>query len=185
MDVTFDIIWLGRGGQGVVTAANLLAEASIRSGKYALSIPFFGPERRCAPVFAYNRISDGKILSRARVTRADLVAVLDPTLLETFRLEGFLKPGGKIVVNSGGRRLKLPSGVESYCLDAVSVAESLGLRLAGIVLVNMPMLGATARVYGGVEFMHLEEAVKDLIRSQVEKNVEAVKRGWENVGKCS
>ncbi|MCC6003263.1 MAG: 2-oxoacid:acceptor oxidoreductase family protein [Thermofilum sp.] len=185
MEPVFDVIWLGRGGQGAVTAATLLAEALIRSGKYALAIPFFGAERRGAPVFAYNRISSERILSRARVTSADLVAILDPTLLATFKVEAFLKQGGKIVVNSAGRKVSLPSGVETYCLDAVSVAESLGLRLAGIVLVNMPMLGAVARAYGGLDFSHVEGAVKGLIKSHVEENVEAVKKGWEDVRKCS
>jgi len=78
MEPVFDVIWLGRGGQGAVTAATLLAEALIRSGKYALAIPFFGAERRGAPVFAYNRISSERILSRARVTSADLVAIARP-----------------------------------------------------------------------------------------------------------
>ncbi|ABL77946.1 2-oxoacid:acceptor oxidoreductase family protein [Thermofilum pendens] len=184
MNESVDVVWLGRGGQGAVTAASLLAQAAVLRGKYALAIPFFGAERRGAPVFAYTRIADGTILSRARVKRGDILAVLDPSLLGQVNVESLLKPGGRIVINTGGRRIEVGARGEAYCVDAVSIADSLGLRLAGIVLVNMPMVGAVGRVYGGVGLPDLESAVKEVIKVHVERNVEAVKRGWEGVGHC-
>jgi len=178
--VTYDIIWLGRGGQGGVTAARLLAEAAVERGLYALAIPFFGAERRGAPVFAFNRVSRNEIRKRSRVRRGDLVVVLDASTLEIHDPRALLKPGGRLIVN-GFPRLQ---GLEAYCLDAVSIAEALGLRLAGFPLVNMPMLGAAAKVSGLVDLDALSRVIRRDFSRLVEENIEAVKRGYEEVGRC-
>jgi len=183
MDVSFDVIWLGRGGQGAVTAAMLLAQAAVNRGLYALAIPFFGAERRGAPVFAYNRVSGGTIHVRSRVERGDVVAVLDPSLVKMYSLERLAKPGGSVVVNATGCE-GVKGGFKGYWVDATGIAEDLGLRVAGWALVNMPMLGAVARVSNLVGEAELEEAVKQLIKVHVDKNIEAVRRGWNGVGQC-
>ncbi|MEZ0345097.1 MAG: 2-oxoacid:acceptor oxidoreductase family protein [Infirmifilum sp.] len=183
MDVSTDVVWLGRGGQGAVTAAMLLAQAAVSKGFYALAIPFFGAERRGAPVFAYNKISNRVIYSRSRVEQGDIVAVMDPSLLNIYSPEKLVKPGGTVVVNTtectGGL-----GGLKTYVVDAVGIAESLGLKVAGFALVNMPMIGAVARVSGLVGEEEVLAAVKQIIKAHVEKNVEAVKRGWESVRAC-
>ena len=185
MDETFDVVWLGRGGQGAVTAALLLAQAAVLEGYYALAIPFFGAERRGAPVFAYNRISRDRVLSRVRVRQGDVVAVLDTTLLGVVQVPSLLKPRGVVVVNSPGmpEELRNVAG-ERYCVDAQGIAVKLGLRLAGIPLVNMPMAGAVARVAGLTSLEKVLEATKLHIRTRVDENLEAVKRGWELVERC-
>ncbi|QOJ78112.1 2-oxoacid:acceptor oxidoreductase family protein [Infirmifilum lucidum] len=183
MDVSFDVVWLGRGGQGAVTAAMLLAQAAVNKGLYALAIPFFGAERRGAPVFAYNRISEKTLHVRSRVEKGDVVAVLDSSLLGMYSLERFVKPGGSVVVNATERG-RAAGNFKEYCLDAVEIAEDLGLKVAGWALVNMPVLGAVARVSGLIGELELEAAVKELIRAHVDKNIEAVRRGWSSVRPC-
>ncbi len=176
--ILFDIVWLGRGGQGGVTAARLFAEASVERGLYALAIPFFGAERRGAPVFAYNRVSDSVIRKRSRVRRGDMLVVLDPSLLELYDADSLLKEGGLLVVN-------VPSCIgRGYYVDAVEIAERMGLRLAGFPLVNMPMLGAAARVSGLLGKGELEAVIKRNFSRMVDENLGAVLEGFEGVRRC-
>ena len=87
-----EIRWHGRGGQGAVTSAELLAKAAIDEGKYAQAFPAFGPERRGAPVVAFNRIdSQSPIRVRAEIREPDVVVVLDPTLLSVVKVTAGLK----------------------------------------------------------------------------------------------
>jgi 2-oxoacid:acceptor oxidoreductase gamma subunit (pyruvate/2-ketoisovalerate family) len=82
----------GRGGQGAVTSAELMALAAIDEGKYAQAFPSFGPERRGAPVVAFLRVSDDQIRVRSKVYQPDVVVVLDPTLLDIVDVSAGLKP---------------------------------------------------------------------------------------------
>ncbi len=182
---TFDVIWLGRGGQGGVTAARLFAQAAVFKGFYALAIPFFGAERRGAPVFAYNRVSEKIIRKRSRVRKGDMIVVLDASLLNMFRISDFLKENGRIVVNTVECEACGKLGAqEVYVLDAGGIASELGLRLAGFPLVNMPMLGAAGRISGFLDEEVLERAVRESIEKMVDKNVEAVLRGFKGVRRC-
>jgi len=185
MTETFDVVWLGRGGQGGVTAALIFAQAAVARGYYALAIPFFGAERRGAPVFAYNRLSKTTIYSRARVRAGDVLAVLDPSLIGVMDVRGLVKPGGVLVVNS--RRLE-PGfggvGREQFCVDALAIAEELNLKVAGIPLVNMPMVGAVGKVSGFFELQDLLDATRAQIKVMLESNLRAVEEGWKRVGKC-
>jgi len=96
-----EIRWHGRGGQGAVTSAELLARAAISEGKYAQAFPSFGAERRGAPVLAFVRISENApIWTRAEVTEPDVVVVLDPSLLRIVDVTSGLKDGGTFVVNT-------------------------------------------------------------------------------------
>ena len=98
---TIEIRWHGRGGQGAVTSAELTALAAMREGKYAQAFPSFGPERRGAPVLAFNRISqDTPIRIRSGVVKPDIVIVLDPGLVTLINVVDGLKPGGALIVNS-------------------------------------------------------------------------------------
>lgn len=185
MNETFDIVWLGRGGQGGVTAALLLAQAAVLRGYYALAIPFFGAERRGAPVFAYNRVAERRILSRSRVQRGDVLAVLDSTLLRAVKPEGLVKPRGAMVVNASKLEEELSRVAQAkYCVDALGIAEELNLRLAGIPLVNMPMVGAVARVSGLVGLDELLEATKLQVKAKLSENLKAVEEGWKLVEPC-
>jgi len=90
----------GRGGQGSVTAAELLAVAAFEDGKYSQAFPFFGVERRGAPVTAFTRLSDKKIRLRSQIYEPDYVIVQDATLVSAVDVTAGLKPDGIVIVNS-------------------------------------------------------------------------------------
>ena len=95
-----EIRFHGRGGQGAVTAAEILAKAAFEDGKYCQAFPFFGAERKGAPVMAFTRISDKPIKKRYQVYNPDYVIVLDETLLEAVDVLSGLKEEGKVIINS-------------------------------------------------------------------------------------
>src|SRR5512137_1614765 len=97
----YEVIWHGRGGQGVVIAAQILAEAAYLQGfKGVTSAPTFGPERRGAPLTASTRISSDPIRMVSQVEHADIAVVLDPSLISVVNILGTVKEGGLIVINS-------------------------------------------------------------------------------------
>jgi 2-oxoisovalerate/pyruvate ferredoxin oxidoreductase gamma subunit len=95
-----EIRFHGRGGQGAVLASEILAQATFLDGKVPQSFPFFGVERRGAPVTAFLRVNDRPIQLRTSVTQPDIVVVLDPGLLKTTPVADGLRPGGLVLVNS-------------------------------------------------------------------------------------
>src|SRR5271157_2042498 len=89
-----EVRWHGRGGQGAVTSAEMLAQAAIAEGKYAQAFPSFGPERRGAPVQAFNRVDIKEpVRIRVDITQPDCVVVLDPSLLSKVKVTAGLKDG--------------------------------------------------------------------------------------------
>lgn len=132
----------GRGGQGAVTSAELLAQAAINEGKYAQAFPSFGPERRGAPVVAFCRISDEPIRLRTNIYNPDLVLVLDPSILRLVNVSAGLKKDGALVTNtkysSADIRKELNITHQLATVDATKIArEELGLPIT-----NTTMLGA-------------------------------------------
>jgi len=96
-----EIRWHGRGGQGAVTSAELVARAAIDEGKYAQAFPSFGPERRGAPVLSFNRIRrDRPVRNRTDITEPDIVIVLDPSLIHIANVTSGLKKGGTLIINT-------------------------------------------------------------------------------------
>ena len=174
-----EIILRGRGGMGVVTAGEILVKAAVIEGKYGQSIPSYGGERRGAPVTSYVRLSDEPLYIHREVYSADLVAVFDPSLFKVMNpLEG-LKEDGILLVNT-----KTPQKLwkKTYYLDAVEIAEKLDLVIAGWRLVNIPMVGAIAKVTGMIGLDSVEEAVKESFEGKwAELNAEAAKMGYEMV----
>ncbi|MEI7590654.1 MAG: 2-oxoacid:acceptor oxidoreductase family protein, partial [Deltaproteobacteria bacterium] len=97
----YDIVWHGRGGQGVVIAAHILAQAAYVEGFRGItSAPQFGPERRGAPLTASTRIAKEKLRSVSQITKADIAVVLDPSLLKVVNIAGTLKQDGMIIINT-------------------------------------------------------------------------------------
>jgi pyruvate ferredoxin oxidoreductase gamma subunit len=96
----FQVRFHGRGGQGVVTAAELLASAAFREDRYAQAFPSFGSERMGAPVMSFCRIDDKPIRTREPVTEPDALLIQDPTLLHQVGLLDGLRPDGHVLVNS-------------------------------------------------------------------------------------
>src|SRR5512141_2644652 len=95
-----EIRWHGRGGQGAVTSVEMLALAAIEEGKYAQGFPSFGPERRGAPVAAFNRVADKQIKVRSGIYHPDVVVVLDESLMGLVNVAEGLKPKGILLVNT-------------------------------------------------------------------------------------
>lgn len=118
-----EIRWHGRGGQGGFTASKLLgAAASLYENKHALAFPSFGPERRGAPVLAFNKISDQKISDRSEVVKCDYIVILDSTLYKDAFLDD-LKKNGKILINSDNPNTIFSKNTEKIItIDATSLA---------------------------------------------------------------
>jgi len=155
----YEILFYGRGGQGAVTAANILVEAAMMEGKYGQGFPFFGAERRGAPVTAFARLSDKPILRHGMFSEADIIVVLDPSLLDLGVVKrGVLRENGVLIVNTEKEHVALENinhrgKARIYVVDATRIARDLGLVIAGWPVVNTSMLGALAKATGvlGVE----------------------------------
>ncbi len=103
-----EIRFHGRGGQGAVTSAELVAQAAIGAGKFATAFPSFGPERRGAPVVAFARVDDRPVRLRSKIYCPDVVVVLDPSLLEIANPAEGIRDGGVLVINFGSSRKCVP-----------------------------------------------------------------------------
>ncbi len=165
----------GRGGQGAVTAAELLAVGAAESGNYVQSFPFFGVERRGAPVQAFCRISDKEIRIHQNVYTPDYIVVLDSTLLQAVDVSAGLKKGGVAVVNTN-KQVKIKGAEATYCVDATGIAR----KHLGKPIVNTAMLGAFAAVTGLVKIDALEKAIRHRFEGELgEKNVAAIRECYE------
>ena len=169
-----EIRWHGRGGQGAVTAARLLAGAAFKEGKYVQAFPFFGAERRGAPVLAFTRISDSQIRTHSQIYSPDVVVVLDQTLPTVVDIAAGLKPGGTIVLNSK-EPISYPYAKVFY-VDASTIA----LQILQTPITNTAMLGAVAKATGIVKLESIVEVVKEYFSAKMaEKNVMAVMEAYE------
>lgn len=166
----------GRGGQGAVTSAEILALAGIAEGRYAQAFPSFGPERRGAPVMAFARVSDEPIRNRTAVQRPDIVIVLDPSLLKIVNVSAGLAPGGTVVVNSkrSGPELRGEFGLAGrlVVVDANHIAK----EVIGRVITNTTMLGAVIRATGVVSVEPVVKAIEDRFGKLAARNVAAFRR---------
>jgi len=169
----------GRGGQGAVTSAELLALASINEGKYAQAFPSFGPERRGAPVVAFCRISDEKIRVRAVIARPDIVLVLDPSILRLVDVSDGLKTAGVLVTNTrfSPDEIKKELGVKTRLavVDATKIArEELGLPIT-----NTTMLGALLKASEVVDKGAMIEPLRKRFGRIAERNIKAFERAYK------
>jgi len=172
----------GRGGQGVVTASRLVAEAALKEGKNVQSFPTFGAERKGAPIKAFTKISDKPILSRSQIYNPDIVVVLDPTILKVEKITEGLKPDGIIIVNIDKTPEQLKSELNVNNKIATVDATKIAIEILGIPITNTPILGAFAKT---TELVHLDsiiEVTKERFKQGLaEKNVNAIKRAYEEV----
>ncbi len=175
-----EIRWHGRGGQGAVTSAELLAQAAINEGKYAQAFPAFGAERRGAPVIAFVRIDDSRpIRIRAEITEPDIVVVLDPTLLRVVNVASGLKSDGIQVVNTPKEPadIRREFGITGTLatVDATMIAR----ELLGVPIVNTAMIGALLKAAGLVKLESLIEPLKERFGRLAERNINAMQRAYE------
>jgi len=168
----------GRGGQGSVTAAELIAVAAFEDGKWSQAFPYFGTERRGAPVTAFARISDRKIRVRSQVYEPDYVIVQDPSLLSVVDVASGMKKDGLVLVNSekDPSALKLNTPARVKTIDATTLA----IEIIGVPIVNTALLGAFAGATGQIRLESVNKAIKGRFPGKIgDKNVEAVKRAFE------
>jgi pyruvate ferredoxin oxidoreductase gamma subunit len=151
-----EFLILGRGGQGVVTAGRVLAEAALRSGLFSQSFPEFGPERSGAPVRAYVRISKHLVALRSPVESVDGAVVFEERLLGT-GVASFVKRGGVLVVNTPSPLHLDIEGVSVFSVDASRAVAELGRPRS----LNLAMLGAFSRVSGAVPLEAVERVVAE------------------------
>ncbi|HEU19712.1 MAG TPA: pyruvate oxidoreductase subunit gamma [Deltaproteobacteria bacterium] len=158
-----EVIWHGRGGQGVVLAAQILAESAYLQGFGGVtSAPTFGPERRGAPLTASTRISDAPIRTVSQIEQADIAVVLDPTVMTIVDIFGRLKNGGTIIINTphSADDLSIDGCFTVATVDASGIARKQRLMVAGAPVMNTPMLGAFARATGLVSLNCVEKGLK-------------------------
>lgn len=163
----------GRGGQGAVTAAELLAAAALKEGKRCQAFPFFGPEKRGAPVMAFARISEGEILTRTQIQRPDYVIVMDPSLLDdpTVKVTDGIKEDGILIANTSRRAEELGFKCKVFTVDATKIA----FDILGAPIPNTAMLGAFAAVTGEIKLDSIKEVVRKHFPGELgEKNVKVV-----------
>ena len=172
--------WHGRGGQGAVTSAELLAQAAIDEGKYAQAFPSFGPERRGAPVQAFNRVSTKQpIRIRAGINKPEVVVVLDPGLISIVDVTSGLDEEGTLVINSRESvdeiAARLTKGKRIAVIDATSIAR----EKLGVPIVNTTMLGALVKATGLVELESLFQPLENRFGRLAEKNRNAMQTAFQ------
>ncbi len=185
---TVEIRWHGRGGQGTVTAAKVLADACLSGGRYVQAFPEYGPERAGAPLRAFNRISSREIRMYCPVLHPRIVSVVDVTLLDGVNVAEGATDDAIFIINTSKPpqeiREKLHAGPKQrvVTIDATKIA----LDCIGRALPNAPMLGAICRVTGLITLEHLLEDVrmsfgKKFAQKIIDGNLEATRRGYEEV----
>lgn len=183
-EVLCEVRWHGRGGQGAITSAGILALAAYRGGWQGVtSAPSFGAERRGAPVTASTRLSSAPIRIFSQITCPDIAVVLDDTLLEVAQAASGMKPGGWIIVNTRKTpdQFDLGDGLRVATVDATGIARAHRLLAAGSVIVNTAMLGAVARAAGIVAMEHIETALAEkFVPPALEKNIAAARMAYES-----
>ena len=167
----FQVRFHGRGGQGVVTAAELLASAAFSEDRYAQAFPSFGSERMGAPVMSFCRIDDKPIRTHEPVADPDALLIQDPTLLHQADLFAGLKPGGYVLLNSARSFSELGLADLAARHDSGRLltipASSLAMARLGRPLPGAPMLAGLAALTGVVSLDAVLAAISERFTGQV------------------
>ncbi len=175
-----EIRWHGRGGQGAVTSAELMAQAAINEGKYAQAFPAFGAERRGAPVVAFVRIDSSKpIWVRAEITEPDAVVVLDQGLLRVVDVTSGLKTTGMLVINTPKDPEEITKEFNLDCSLATVDATKIARELLGVPIVNTSMIGALMRATKVIKLESLFEPLRERFGRLAERNISAMQKAYE------
>ena len=179
----YEIRWHGRGGQGAITAAKIVAQAAYLKGYQGVTAaPSFGAERRGAPVSASTRISPEPVMVISQVEKPDMVVVLDHTLLKYQEVTGGLDREGWLVVNSWQhpKELNITGDFNIATADATRVCRELGLIIAGLPVVNTAILGALVRATKVVDMAGIETVIRERFsNSTVDINLAAIMKTFE------
>jgi pyruvate ferredoxin oxidoreductase gamma subunit len=169
----------GRGGQGAVTSAELIALAAIEEGQYAQAFPSFGPERRGAPVVAFLRVSPSQIRIRSKVYAPDIVVVLDPTLLDIVDVSDGLKPEGILVVNTAKTDQQVRRDYGFRGKLAVVDASRIAMEEMKVPITNTTMLGALIRSTGIIRLGSMDKPLTARFGKIAERNKKAMQRAFD------
>jgi pyruvate ferredoxin oxidoreductase gamma subunit len=183
-----EIRWHGRGGQGTVTAAKVLADACLSGGRHVQAFHEYGPERAGAPLRAYNRVSSKELRMHCPVLHPQVVSVVDATLIDSINVSEGATEKAIFLVNSSKdpkeirERLNAGAGQKVFTVDATRIA----LDCIGRALPNASMLGAVCKATGLITLEHLLEDVrksfgKKFSQKIIDGNLEATRRGYEEV----
>ena len=175
----------GRGGQGVVTAAELLSAAAFADGRHAQAFPTFGSERTGAPVVAFCRIDDRPIRIREPILEPDVLIVQDPTLLDQAGVFSGLKPGGRLIVNTArppeALGLNAARGWDQERVTTLPASE-IALEALGRPLPNAALLGGFAALTGQVSLESVLRAIREKFRGPTaDGNVAAAEKAYRRV----
>lgn len=185
----FEIVFYGRGGQGVVTAAQILAQAAFLEGCHVQAFPKFGIERRGAPVSAFCRISEGPIEYRGSIKSADFAIVTDIMSVTPEALFAGLKPSGMAILNSpleasqlGRYKERVDRGdVRIFSVDATEISAAI-FGETSIPITSVAMLGAFAAASGLVSLEGINKALDQFFQPLVaRKNFEAASIACQSV----
>jgi len=187
-----ELVFQGRGGHGAVMAAEVLAIAAYKSGMHSQAFPFFGGERRGAPVRSFVRIDSSPIMLHSQIYKPDILVVLDSELMHIAKNEvpvSNIKPNGLLLINESSKEnvekdlqgLEVSNAKIAF-VDATKIATDLGLVVAGWPVINTAMLGALVKASSLLPFEKLVEAIKEYWPGEIgDKNAEAANRGSELV----
>lgn len=170
----------GRGGQGAVTAAEMLARAFVDEGKLVASFPMFGTERRGAPVAAFLRFDDQPIREKTKIYYPDCLIVVDPPMRDWPTVYSGLRPGGVLILNS----TVLPQGKPHENLQTVAMVDAMGVALQelGINAPNTCMMGAFAGATGWLKLESVLRRLADFFEGQkLARNIRCAERGFREV----
>ena len=151
-----------------------MAEAAFLEGNYCQAFPFFGAERRGAPVVAFTRIDKRPIRTHEQVYRPNYVVVLDQTLVESVDVAAGLSPGGIVILNSK----KAPENLKGKKIAIVD-ATKIAIETLGVPITNTTMLGALAKATGVVSLESIAKVIEKRFGKLAEKNINAAKRAFE------
>ena len=164
-----------------MTSVETLALAAIGEGRYAQGFPSFGPERRGAPVAAFNRIDDQKIRVRSGIYNPDVVIVLDASLMGLVNVTDGLKTNGTLIVNT----TKSPEEVKKEAGFKGSVATVDASRIAreelGVPITNTTMIGAVVKATSVVKIGSVKEPLKHRFGRLAQRNINAMERAYKEL----
>ncbi len=181
-----EITWHGRGGQGAITGAQLLAEVALLEGiQDSLSIPIIGAERRGAPIRAFTRLSNQEIKVYSEVRNPDVVMIFDDTLVALPGVAYGIS-NCKFIINTAGdlNLEKFAKSAEVYVVDATGISLKLDLKVSGDPVLNVPMLGAYAKVTGQIRLETIKGVITEAFGAKVgPKNFAAAQDAYNQVKK--
>jgi len=174
----------GRGGQGAVSASNILANSAFIEGKFVQSFLLIGAERRGAPIMAYTRIDEKPIRNRSQVYFPDYVIVLGSDLVEVVDVASGIKQSGMLLINSDKKsdEFKCRSDIKVATIDVTSIALKYKLGNATAPIVNTSILGAFARVSGEIGLNSLLETIQEFAPTKPKENAMAAEEAYMKAG---